>query len=950
MMKINTVGKLRILSLLLFLINFENAVAQTGTIRVSVFDQETGEALIGATVVIAGTTQGSVTDLDGKAAINDLSPGAYSVQVSYVSYQPKTIEGVEVGADEVNAFEVKLATETAELEEVVVTAEVIRNSESALLTIQRKSPAVMDAISADMFSRNGDNNAAAAVQRVTGVTVEGGKYVYVRGLGDRYSKSVLNGADIPGLDPNRNSVQLDMFPSNMIDNIIVYKTFTPDLTGEFTGGLVNVTTKDFPDRFTLQVSGSAGINSQSTFNSDYLTYEGGSLDWIGLDNGTRELPSIIGQYTNETFPTPVQRDVLPEAVNEAARSFEGNQFTPTRSAPPINHSLSFSLGNQKELFGRPLGFVLGLTYRRNFDYYDGGQVNRYEGVPSNASSIRGSIITASDDAASTEEVNIGGLLNLSYKPSDNSKISLNVMYNQASTDVARLQEGFSLRTRPDSTLLFQNRALSFTERGLANGLLKGEHNVTGLNNLKIEWQSSYTDTYLDEPDLRFLQNSIRINGDGERSTILPNLNRPGRYFRNMEETNWDSRLNFTLPINIADGREAKIKFGGAYTERDRSFRERRFIYTVDFLSYDGLVDNRLADNQIGFDNEGNRLPVYIEESTQPGNNYDAQQAVYAGYLMIDAPVTEKLRIVGGARLEQTDMSLEAFDGTTGELETNDILPALNFTYELVENMNLRASYGRTVARPTFREFAPLVTFAFYGDFNQIGNANLDRTLIDNFDLRWEMYPNRDEYLSASLFYKQFDNPIENTINPNAGGRTPEYKYENVDEAQLVGAELEVRKRLNFISPALDDFRVGVNFTYVYSQVSLEEDELFAIRQFDPDADDTRDMYGQSPYVVNANLDYNNFETGWSGNAVFNVFGARLAYFTTALPFVYEQPRPELNISIKKQIDERWSVRVRANNLLNPKYEETIDFRGEEFVFDQYTMGRDFSISFNYLIE
>ena len=925
-------------------------MAQTGTIRVNVFDGETGEALIGATVVVAGTTQGTVTDLDGKATLGDLEAGTYDIQVSYVSYTPKTIEGVEVTADEVNAFEVKLAPETIGLEEVVVTAQAERSSESALLTVQRKSPSVIDAISADMFSRNGDNDAAAAVKRVTGVTVEGGKYVFVRGLGDRYSKSILNGADIPGLDPNRNSVQLDMFPSNMIDNIVVYKTFTPDLTGEFSGGLVNVTTKDFPDRFTLQVSGSVGVNSQATFNDNYLTYEGGELDWIGVDDGTRELPAVLSQYTSETFPSPIQRNVSPEAVNEASRSFEGNQFTPTQNAPRPNHSLSFSLGNQKEFLNRPLGFIVGLTYRRNYDFYNNGQVNRYEGVPQNATSIRGSIITAAEDAASTEEVNAGGLVNLSYKPSANSKVSLNLMYNQASTDVARFQSGLDLRARPDSTLLFENRVLSFAERGLGNALLKGEHNIAGLSNLAIEWQSSYTDTYMNEPDLRFLQNGIRIINNGERPTFISNLNRPGRYFRDMEETNWDSRLNITLPVNIWNGLEGKIKTGGAYTERERSFRERRFIYTLDLLGYDGPVDNLLTDNNIGFDSEGNRLPVYVEESTQPGNNYDAKQAVYAAYLMMDAEVTEKLRVVGGARYERTDMELNAFDGTTGQLETNDILPALNFTYELVEGMNLRASYGRTVARPTFREFAPLVTFAFYGDFNQIGNADLDRTLIDNFDLRWEMYPERNEYLSASAFYKRFDNPIENTINPNAGGRTAEYKYENVDQAQVLGAELEVRKYLGFISPLLTNFRAGVNFTYVYSQVSLEEDEFFAIQQFDPDADDTRDMYNQSPYVVNANLDYENLERGWSGNIVFNVFGPRLEYFTTALPFVYEQPRPELNVSIKKQIDDRWSVRFRANNLLNPNYEETIDFRGEEFIFDQYTMGRDFSVSFNYLIE
>ena len=937
----------RYIFLLFLLVSIGDAFAQ-GTIRATVYDEETGEALIGASVVIAGTTQGSVTDLDGKAAITGLEAGSYDVQVSYVSYQPKTIQGVTVNDGETNSFEVKLASETIGLEEVVVTAEAVRNSESALLTLQKKSPAVMDAISADMFARTGDNNAASAVQRVTGVTVEGGKYVYVRGLGDRYSKAILNGADIPGLDPNRNSVQLDMFPSNMIDNIIVHKAFTPDLTGEFTGGLVNVTTKEFPDQFTLQFSGSVGINDQATFNSNYLTYQGGSLDWLGFDDGTRELPSEIQSYTSENFPTPNQPDVNQQAVNEVSRSFDTNQFTPTRSAPTLNHSGSFSIGNQKDFLGRPLGFIVGLTYRRNFDFYENGQVNRYDGVPSSATSLDGSRLLAVNDAASSETANIGGLLNLSYKLTANSKVSFNAMYNQASTDVARFQNGFDLLTSPDSTLLVRNRVLSFTERGLTNFLLKGEHNITSLNNLNIEWQSSYTDTYLDEPDLRFLQDNIRVRNE-DSTYLISNLNRPGRYFRDMEETNWDSRLSITIPVNIWGDREGKVKFGGAYTDRDRTFRERRFEYFIDRLQYDGPIDNLFLDENLGYNSEGTQQ-TFLNEVSQDGNNYDAQQQVYAGYLMFDAPVTDKLRAVGGARFERTDMYLEAFSGVTGNLETNDILPALNLTYELVENMNLRASYGRTIARPTFREFAPLVTFAFYGDNNQLGNSNLDRTLINNFDVRWEMYPSRNEYLGASLFYKQFINPIENTINPNAGGTTPEYKYENVDQGQIAGVELEVRKSLGFITPVLEVLRASVNFTYIYSQVSLEADELSAIRAFNPDADETRDMYNQSPYVVNANLDYDNPEIGWSGNIVFNVFGERLRYFTTALPFVYEQPRPELNLSIKKQINDRWSVRVRADNLLNPDYEETIDFRGEEYIFDQYTVGRDYSIGFTYLIE
>jgi outer membrane receptor protein involved in Fe transport len=264
--------------------------------------------------------------------------------------------------------------------------------------------------------------------------------------------------------------------------------------------------------------------------------------------------------------------------------------------------------------------------------------------------------------------------------------------------------------------------------------------------------------------------------------------------------------------------------------------------------------------------------------------------------------------------------------------------------------NLRFSDGRTLARPTFREFAPLATFAFPGEFDQLGNPNLTRTLIDNLDLRWETYPRRGEYLGISAFYKYFTDPIENTVNPDAGGSSREYRYENVDKGLIIGAEIEFKKSLDFISPGLENFKISTNLTYIYSEVSLEADELEAIRAFNPDAKETRDMYNQSPFVINANLLYNSEKSGLSSNVSFNVFGQRLTVFQTDLPFIYEQPRPDLNFSIKKKFGNHTSVRFRADNLLNPDYKHTIDYNGTEYIYNSFSLGRSFSLSFTYLIE
>ncbi len=939
--------KIRILfySIFFTLLAF-SSYAQTASLRISVYDQETGEALIGATAQIQGTTTGGVTDLDGKVTIPNLQPGKYNVEISYVSYQKKLIQDVAVLSGQPAVLEVKLAPEVIGLGEVVITAEAIKSSENALLTVQKKSPKVLDAVSSDQFSRNGDNNAAAAIKRVVGVTIEGGKYVYVRGLGDRYSKTILNGADIPGLDPNRNSVQLDLFPSNLIDNIIVYKTFSPDLTGEFSGGLVEINTKDFPDRFTMQASGSVGYNPQVNFNNNYLTYKGSSTDWLGYDNGYRSLPPLLQQYKdNGNFPEPYPKN---NEITEASRAFTNRQFEPTRASQFMDHSLSFSIGNQKQLFGRPIGFIAGLTYRRDFNYYGDGTVIRYEGLSSSVPSLNGDIIFNNRDQMSEDETTLGAIFNTSYKINPNNKIGINLLYNQGGTKMTRFQSGLKLDNTPDSTNLVQTRVLSYTERSLKNAQIKGEHVIPGLNNVQIDWLSSYTSSTLDQPDLRFLSNNIFLDKvTGDSTYLISNQNRPGRYYRNMDEQDWDNKFNVTIPTKFWRGFDGKFKTGLVYTQKDRSFREDRYEYFLHNNVYNGDVETLFTDENLGYDAEG-QLHNYLAFINVPNNNYDATQRIYGAYLMLETPVANKLRMTTGLRFERTEMNLESFGGVKGNLESNDYLPSINFTYSIKDNTNFRVSYGRTIARPTFREFAPLATFAFYGEINQLGNPNLERTTIDNFDLRWETYPSNSQYFGVSAFYKNFNNPIENTVNPQAGGNTREYEYANVPKGMVAGVELDVRKTLDFISPALANFKIEGNFSMIYSKVDLEADELYAIKAFDPNAKDIRPMFNQSPYVVNVSLNYSNSH-GWSAGLTYNEFGKRLQYFQTDLPYIYERSRPDLNVSVAKQFTDHFSMRLRAENLINPDYRKSSDFKGNEFIYDNFKIGRSFSLGLTYLI-
>ncbi len=919
---------------------------QNGTIRVTVVDNETGETLIGANVIIDGTTQGSITDLDGVASIINVTPGTYNVKISYISYQTTIISDVEVEPNKVNAFNVKLKSVDVQMDEIVVTAKAVRNTENALLTVQKKSPALFDAITSDQFSKIGASDAAGALKRVTGVTIEGGKYVYVRGLGDRYSKSNLNGAEVPSLDPNKNALQLDLFPTNLIDNIIVYKTFTPDLQGDFAGGLVDITTKDFPDSYNLNVSVGFGYNTQATFNKDFLKAKGSPTDFLGFDNGFRAVPDVIAQYTPENFPDPYLNKT---EITEVSRGFTNRQFDPGKKSQFLNHDLSFSVGNQVQLFNRPLGFIAGFSYSRNFTNYTNGVQNVYEGISQGQTTLNNDILTASTEHKSTDDVLMGAMLNSSYKLNNNNKVGLTLLANQGGTNESRYQVGYLLDANPDSSTRLQNRVINFVQRSFKNVQLRGEHNLSGWNNMNIKWSNSFTTSSLEQPDLRLIRNQFTINDNNDTLYYLGNVDRPSRFFRNLDEYNNNSKLDFTLPVKMFSGRESKIKFGAYYTYKKRKFRENIYQYNIQYnKNFNGDVSVFFLDENLGYyDGELRNFLININIGD---NNYDADQKLFATYAMIESQLSDKLKVTAGARYERTDMYLKAFSDTTGSILTNDVLPSLALTYYINEKTNLRLAGNRTLARPSFREFAPLATYDFLGGYIQNGNSNLKRTLINNFDLRWEKYPSPGEYMAVSLFYKKFFNPIENTQLPRAGGSSSQFQYKNVDESTLYGFELEVRKDLGSWVPALEHFKASANFSYVYSYVNLTQAELQAIQTWNPDAKKTRPMYNQAPYTVNAAISYENRDNGWQSTLSFNVSGERMVVYQIDLPSIYQQPMPDLNFTLKKNLSERWSARFKAKNLLNYTFREQINLSDNIYYTTKYQLGRTFSLSLSYNID
>ena len=529
-------------------------LAQTGTVRGDLIDDENGETIPFANILVAETGDGVSTDLDGKFSI-ELPAGIYTFNVSYIGYADLSVSEIEVKDGEVSIINLRLLEESEVLDEIVVTAKAVRNTEAALMTIQKKAPGLLDGVTSQAFKRTGDGDVGAAIKRVTGVSVEGGKHVVVRGLGDRYSKTILNGLDVPGLDPDRNSVQLDIFPTNLVDNIIVYKSFTPDLPGDFTGGMVNIETKDFPETKTLEASIGLGYNPDMNLNGNYITYQGGETDWLGFDDGTRELP------------LDPNLDIPERATQDPALADITRQFSPImgsiRENSGLNTSLSFSFGNQvnKEKFD--IGYTLSANYKNEYTYYDDAEFGVFFKEQNDNSILELSSDRLDDGQIGMNNVLWSTLAGLAVK-TKRSKFSLSALRSQNGETRAAFIN--SLRKEFGQADIERNN-LEYTERSVTNLLLSGTHNnETG--NFKVEWKFSPTFSLMDEPDIRLT--SYEINPDSGVYELNPSTaGIPTRTYRNLEEVNYAGRLDFTIKT---DGTiKNKIRFGGLAVYKDRDF-------------------------------------------------------------------------------------------------------------------------------------------------------------------------------------------------------------------------------------------------------------------------------------------------------------------------------------------------------------------------------------------
>ena len=877
----------------------------------------------------------SKTDETGAFSL-ELPVGTYKIHANAPFYNPYVVTDLEIKAGEIpESLRVLLVPQVVKLDAIKMPVQLSQASERGLLEQRMRSSQIEDSISTEEISRLPASSAGEAIKRVTGVSIVGGRYVFVRGLGERYSNTLLNNVEIPSPEPNRRVVPMDIFPASLLASLQTVKTFSPDQPGGFAGGSVQVFTKDFAEELTMSLSMSTGFNTQ-TIGEEGLTYPGGDFDFLGFDDGSRELPNIIRE---EAADVPIRErgrftpaGFTPAEIQAFGQSFE-NVWSPERQALPINQGYKFSLGNSNTIFGKQFGYLGVISYGNSHSY--GTQVRNAFRIGLNETL---SPVTSYNIEQSDNEVEWGTVLNTSLRFSPEHRTSLRTLFTHTSEDETRTWEGFNADRNTD----MRSVRLRYVERQLFSGQLAGTHDFNfgepaleapEQPNVSMEWRLTYSRASRDEPDTR--ENIYEDRGDGTY-TFRDVTQSGSRFFFNLEDDEYNARVDWKVRVGTA----GLFKFGGLLRDRARTFDVRRFRF-LPSDQVDAIVN--LSDPpEVLFQTQNIAPRVFeLRESTRSTDNYLADHNIYSGYMMLDLPLSAKWQVMTGVRLESSDQEVTTYDPfaatrkeINANLQTLDWLPGLNVTYRLTERMNLRLAASRTITRPDFRELAPFEFTDFVGGRTILGNPDLERTQVNNFDFRWEIFPQIGGILAVSAFYKQFQKPIEQIVQPQAEVRIT---YENAESAHNYGLELEARQNLGVLTNALRKFSINTNAALISSHVVLPED--IGIQ-----TSSERPLQGQCPYIVNVSVGFEDPNWGISSAVAYNIFGRRLSEVGNhGAPDVYEQPRGQLDASFSRTVANHFKFSVSAKNLLDPY----VHYKIGAATYLAYRLGRSFSFGISY---
>lgn len=888
-----------IISTLLALFSITAVFAQTGTLTGKVASSSNNEVITGVAIYNPARKISLISDVEGRFSIR-LAPGTYELTFSMTGFKTKTINEIVIVAGQTNELNIVLAEQKKELDEVVVTAtSARRESASAVLSLQKNNTSVSDGISSESIKKSPDRNVGEVLKRVTGTSVQDDKYVIVRGLNDRYNVATINGAVMPSTEPDRRTFSFDIVPSDMIDNVLINKTATPDMPGEFSGGIVQVTTKDIPFKNSFGFALSSSYNSIST-GKDFNIGHRGDMDYLGFDDGTRGFPS--------SFPSTNRWRSYDMAQKIQASRLMYNTYGDeiSKALPALNGQLNFAKKfNVKN--GGTFGMLGAVTYRNSqtIQLTDRQQYG-------DATSTTNLLFDYADTSYSFN-TSLGALLNVGYKKGKN-KLVLKNLFNRVFENGNTIREGSNFN---DLQYINKNRISIAMIKTIFSSQLEGEH-ALGKTNNKLKWNLNFAFTKKDQPDYRsqpYQKNISQVNDKSVPYTIA--LRNTYRFWSELDENTLGGKADYSKPLKWGNT-TSSLKAGVLTQYKIRDFGARAFRYEEANPSSFNTALLSLAPGRVFNDANMYTNGFYLNEITNNTDRYDATSLLTGSYLMLDNKFNEKWRLIWGVRAETFNYEVKTgnVSGTKTIIKKDylDILPSVNLIYSFNNKSNLRFSASRTVSRPDFREVANFSYFDFVRAAIIRGNGALERSQNTNIDLRFETYPQSGEIISASVFFKHFSKPIEQRMSGESSLEYQVITFFNPDNAYAYGIELDLRKKLSFLGEGkfLENTTFSANTSLIKSSVDLSA----ASNPYDLN----RPMQGQSPYLVNLSLTYADDKANWSSTVLFNRIGQRIETVGAfGIPDVYENGRSVLDFQLSKKLfKKKAEIKINVANLLNTR--------------------------------
>lgn len=925
---------------------------------IGIVSNESNEKLVGANVIINGASvTPKATDINGEFEF-DIEPGTYSLTVSYSGYETLTDSSLIIIKGEVVRHPVTLKFRSSEA--VVVTSRRRNSTESlsGVLAIQRNNSAVSDVISIEQIRKTPDVNVNESLKRMNGVTVVENKFVVVRGMGERYNNVLLNGSQLPSTEANKKNFSFDILPNNIIDNIIVNKTATPDLPADFSGGLVQITTKQVPDKNSFSFSVGSGYNTIST-GKEFISTKIENSEYTGSVGTDRKWYQKKWHPNKYFLLSPVEKDRM--------NSLIPSNFSFYRYTAMPTQSYQFSAGLRKKFRNNSsLGFLLAGSYR-----------NQQSIEEDNRKSPFGDSLSGKQYSFSTD---IGGLSSLTYNIGTN-KFIFGTVYTRKLK-----HENYYFEGVDQNKEFVRNYASYLNYVDLLQNRFEAEH-ILGASKIRVKWFADIAKVNRDLPDgrlIRYLGGSDGQSYRFEYAGTFPSLG--GVSASALDEKRKNAGADFTIPLLFLNSQQS-IKAGYLYSKREVDYTYSFLRPVTDAATHPlplhelekllfGLPIDQALNPDLFLNGYLNYRPISVSSGGSVGSNsttgadyYNGSQVMHSAYLMGDLNLTAKLRMIGGVRMEDFDMQTNRVlerDLTTGDIkkDTSAVLtqqklfPSVNLVYKLTRTINLRAAYSQTVSRPEFRDIVPVGYFDFGLPGTVNGNPNLKNTTISNYDFRFEYFPKADEIISATVFYKLYKDPIE--VLASIQSNNYDYQPFNLKSSTNLGIELDIRKSLSFAGHGgfFRKLYFNGNFSYMNSEVEVDPAVFTGSSQ---STKRERPLIGLSPYSINAGLLYDGDKIGF--NILYNRFGRRLVFVgDPEIQDIYESPRNILDAQVFfRFMKKKLELKLNVADLLNDPFIWYANFntvgtndptdknynKGNDFLVKKVVRGTGFSFSLNY---